>query len=289
MNKSAAFTFYKMHGLGNDFAVLDGVRNTLPDLSPTLIQQWADRHTGIGFDQLLILRPCSDLQADLLYQIFNADGGEVAQCGNGARCVSFFAYHTQLVHKPLITLQTMQGRLIHTEVLADQTVKVNMGAPIFSPLEIPFNQQYATLLSNGQYEITVNQQKVICSVLSMGNPHAVILVDNSFNDAMIVEIGKSLNAHPAFPQGVNVGFLRVINLYTAQLCVYERGAGETLACGSGACAAHVAGMTLRLLSSSAQMMLLGGELTIQWENNHHPVWMQGPAALVYKGEYQHVQ
>lgn len=267
--------FTKMHGLGNDFVVIDAVNQTL-ELSAETIKQWADRHRGIGFDQLLLVRR-ADGDADFRYVIYNADGSEVSQCGNGARCFALFVRRQGLTHKSIIRVETGAGELTLT-VNEQDNVVVNMGQPIFLPVNIPLINEQEQLL----YNATIDDEEISFSALSMGNPHAVIQVTNA-DTGYINRVGKALESHVLFPERANIGFSEVTGQSSLKLRVYERGAGETLACGSGACAAVVAAIELGKVSSPVDVTLLGGRLTISWEGRGSPVMMSGPASFVFDG------
>lgn len=268
--------FTKMHGLGNDFMVINAVHQTLP-LTPAIIRQWADRHTGIGFDQLLCIETAPDPAVDFFYRIFNADGSEVAQCGNGARCIAKFIRDNNLSQKDHIKVATMAGNLA-LQLENNDHVTVNMGVPKFDPSEIPLQEEY----ESDTYELDISQQKVKFSALSLGNPHCVLLVTDVAT-APVQALGTALAKHPVFPKGTNVGFMQIINRQRIGLRVYERGADETLACGSGACAAVVAGHTLGLLDKEVTVMQTGGELKVQWQGKNSPVFLTGPATTVFTG------
>lgn len=267
--------FTKMHGLGNDFVVIDAVNQTL-ELSADTIKQWADRHRGIGFDQLLLVRRAEG-DADFRYVIYNADGSEVSQCGNGARCFALFVRQKGLTNKSIIRVETGAGELTLT-VNEQDNVVVNMGQPIFLPAKIPLVSEHEQPL----YNVTIDDQEVSFSALSMGNPHAVIQVTNA-ETGYINRVGKALESHALFPERANIGFSEVIGRSSLKLRVYERGAGETQACGSGACAAVVAAIELGQVVSPVDVTLLGGHLTVSWEGRGSPVMMSGPATLVFDG------
>ncbi len=269
--------FTKMHGLGNDFMVIDLVTQHA-QLSAKLIRQWSDRHTGIGFDQLLVVEPPSNPDMDFRYRIFNADGGEVEQCGNGARCFARFVQDKRLTAKSEIHVETAGGPIILT-VNADGQVTVDMGAPRFSPAQIPFQAETEALT----YTLEVGEQQLQISTVSMGNPHSVTLVDD-LDSFPVASLGPLIEKHPRFDQGVNAGFMQLIDRHHARLRVYERGAGETLACGTGACAAAVAGIRLGHLVSPVSIQLPGGSLHIEWAGPGQPVMMTGPATRVYEGQ-----
>ena len=268
--------FSKMQGAGNDFMVIDAIRQTI-DLSPAQIRQLADRHFGIGFDQLLMVEPYTGEDADFRYRIFNSDGSEVEQCGNGARCFARFVYEQGLTQKTTIPVMTKAGR-IELGLQADGQVTVNMGVPQLEPAQIPFNVSQRQT----RYELALNAQTIELSAVSMGNPHAVISVQE-IDNAPVAEWGAAIETHPQFPQRVNVGFMQVLDPQHIRLRVFERGSGETLACGTGACAAVVAGRLLGILAESVRVQLRGGDLQIQWQGEGQPVWMTGPAVTVYRG------
>lgn len=268
--------FTKMHGCGNDFMVLDLVSQYVK-LKPHLIPKWADRHFGIGFDQLLIVEPPQSPEADFRYRIFNADGSEVEQCGNGARCFALFVLDKKLTIKKDLVVET-QGGIIELHVTDNGQVTVDMGVPVLEPEKIPFvAEKQATT-----YTIDVNGQQLELSAVSMGNPHGVTLVDN-VDTANVETLGPSLESHPRFPQRTNAGFMQVISRNEIRLRVYERGAGETLACGTGACAAVVAGRLRGLLDETVTVHLPGGDLSISWPGEGQPVRMTGPCKKVFEG------
>jgi diaminopimelate epimerase len=272
-----------MQGLGNDFMVLDLVTNDV-SLSSEQIRHLADRHFGVGFDQLLQIEPASSPEVDFDYRIFNADGNEVEHCGNGARCFVKFVQQRGLTDKNPIKVKTING-VLELETNSDGQVTVNMGSPNFEPAEIPFNSAtkavtYSRTLLENDEEIDVE-----FASLSMGNPHAVLLVDN-VDIAEVERIGKLLGSHPEFPEGVNVGFMQIVDRNTIRLRVFERGVGETLACGTGACAAVVAGCAQGLLDDTVLARLTGGDLTIQWQKNNSPVLMTGLAKNVFEGSIE---
>jgi diaminopimelate epimerase len=271
--------FTKMHGLGNDFVVIDAI-NQECDLSPEQCRYIADRHFGIGCDQILLVEPARDRDTDFHYRIFNADGSEVEQCGNGARCFARFVTAKGLTDKRVIDVGTMSGN-IQLSIEDSGLVRVNMGAPILEPAQIPFQSEQQC----ASYPIVVNGQQLEIGAVSMGNPHAVIPVADA-DSAAVAEIGPAMENHPRFPQRVNVGFMQTVDRSHIRLRVYERGAGETLACGTGACAAVVAGITQGLLDQEVQVSLPGGDLMIKWGGNSQPVWMSGPAATVFDGRVE---
>jgi len=269
--------FTKMHGLGNDFMVLDLVSQHA-HIQPKHAKQWGDRHTGVGFDQLLIVEAPSNPEVDFRYRIFNADGSEVEQCGNGARCFARFVLDKRLTAKKRIRVETKSG-IIELDVRNDGQICVDMGPPRLVPAEIPFQAPTQAL----SYPLEVGGQTVELAAVSMGNPHAVIRVDD-VNSAPVHELGPQIEHHPRFPQRVNVGFLQVIDRHRAQLRVWERGAGETQACGTGACAAAVAAISQGWMDSPLLIDLPGGRLSIEWKGPGTPVMMTGPAVRVFEGQ-----
>lgn len=269
--------FTKMHGLGNDFMVLDLVSQHA-NILPKHAKQWGDRHTGVGFDQLLIVEAPSNPDVDFRYRIFNADGSEVEQCGNGARCFARFVLDKRLTAKKRIRVET-KGGIIELDVRNDGQICVDMGPPRLVPEQIPF-QAPAQALS---YPLEVGGQTVELAAVSMGNPHAVLRVDD-INSAPVHDLGPQIEHHPRFPQRVNVGFLQVIDRHRAQLRVWERGAGETQACGTGACAAAVAAISQGWMDSPLLIDLPGGRLSIEWGGPGQPVMMTGPAVRVFEGQ-----
>ncbi|EEX51223.1 diaminopimelate epimerase [Pasteurella dagmatis ATCC 43325] len=274
--KGQEMQFSKMHGLGNDFVVVDAITQNLY-FSPETIKRLADRHRGIGFDQMLVVEPPYDPDQDFHYRIFNADGSEVAQCGNGARCFARFVTLKGLTDKKEITVSTQIGKMI-LNVLENEKVQVNMGEPIWEPAKIPF----VANKFEKNYILRTDIQTVLCGVVSMGNPHCVVQVDD-IKTANVEQLGPLLESHERFPERVNAGFMQVINRRHIKLRVYERGAGETQACGSGACAAVAVGIMQGLLDSKVQVDLPGGSLTIEWEGVGKPLFMTGEATHVYDG------
>jgi diaminopimelate epimerase len=269
--------FTKMHGAGNDFVVLDGVRQSIA-LSPDQIRFIADRHFGIGCDQILLVEKTPREDADFRYRIFNADGSEVEQCGNGARCFVRFVHEKKLTGKREIVVETKSG-LISPSLADDGRVTVNMGAPIFDPAQIPFDSTSQDVMQ----PLQIGAETVQITAVSMGNPHAVQVVDN-VETAPVATQGPLIERHPRFPKRVNAGFMQIVDREHIKLRVYERGAGETLSCGTGACAAVVAGIRRRLLDSTVHVATRGGMLSITWAGEHSPVLMTGPAITVYEGE-----
>jgi diaminopimelate epimerase len=271
--------FSKMHGAGNDFVVIDGINQSVA-LDAAQVRHLADRHFGIGCDQLLVVEKPGSTDADFRYRIFNADGGEVEQCGNGARCFVRFVRNKGLTTKNEIRVETKSG-IITPRVERDGRVTVDMGPPHFAPARIPFLADEQALT----YTLEVDGQKLNISALSMGNPHAVQIVDN-IDAAPVESLGPKVEHHARFPNRVNAGFMQIVGRGRIRLRVYERGAGETLSCGTGACAAAVAGMTRGLLDESVDVETFGGVLTIRWAGGGSPVMMTGPAAMVFDGEIE---
>jgi diaminopimelate epimerase len=269
--------FSKMHGAGNDFVMLDGVRQKI-ELSPAQLRLLADRHFGVGCDQILIVEPAESKEADFRYRIFNADGGEVEQCGNGARCFMRFVHDQRLTEKREIVVETLCG-LISPRLEQDRRVTVNMGAPIFEAARIPF--QGGSGAASEPLELEGKTLRI--SALSMGNPHAVQVVED-IECAPVKESGPLIEHHPRFPNRVNAGFMQIMDRHSIRLRVYERGAGETLSCGTGACAAVVAGIRRDLLDSPVNVATRGGILTITWGGDDSPVLLTGPATTVFSGE-----
>lgn len=271
--------FSKMHGLGNDFVVLDGVRQPV-SLSPEQLCYLADRHFGVGCDQILLVEKASQPGLDFRYRIFNADGGEVEQCGNGARCFVRFVHDEGLTDKREIRVETMRG-IISPRLEGDGNVTVDMGVPRFLPAEIPFQAEDDVIV----HLLDVADETLETSVVSMGNPHAVQVVE-SVETAPVGKHGPLIERHPRFPQRVNAGFMQIVDRHAIKLRVYERGSGETMACGTGACAAVVAGIRRGLLDSPVRVTTRGGDLTIAWGGDERPVLMTGPAVTVFTGEIE---
>ena len=268
-----------MEGLGNDFVVIDAVARPVT-LSVEQIQRLADRHRGIGCDQILLVEAPKRSDTDFEYRIFNADGGEVEQCGNGARCFARFVRERGLTDKSEIRVGTRAG-ILRLQLEADGHVTVDMGVPEFEPARIPF----AAPARAPRYGLEVDGARVEVSVLALGNPHAVQIVPD-VDAAPVAEQGRLIARHPRFPHGVNAGYMQIDDRDRIRLRVYERGAGETMACGSGACAAVVAGRTLGLLDASVTVTTCGGDIGISWAGEGAPVMMTGPAATVYRGEIE---
>jgi diaminopimelate epimerase len=279
VGKFVKLKFSKMHGLGNDFVVLDGVRQQV-SLTPEQLRYLGDRHFGVGCDQILLVERPGQAGLDFRYRIFNADGGEVEQCGNGARCFVRFVHEQGLTDKREIRVETMKG-LITLRLEGDGNVTVDMGIPRFSPAEIPFLHDDDVVI----YNLDVADETLEISVVSMGNPHAVQVVD-CVDQAPVGVHGPLIEAHERFPQRVNAGFMQIVDKHAIRLRVYERGAGETMACGTGACAAVVAGIRRGLLESPVRVTTRGGDLTIAWGGEARPVMMTGPAVTVFSGEIE---
>ncbi len=282
--------FTKMQGAGNDFVVLDETRGLL-GLTAAHYRFLGDRHFGVGADQILSVRPSPAEGLDFEYVIHNADGNEVEQCGNGARCFARFVHDQGLSHKTTLRVKTKKG-VIAPSIAADGRVTVDMGAPVFALEKIPFDATGLTLQEQGSWGKwplagvnTDNSATVLIATLSMGNPHAVLLVDD-VDSAPVASIGPAVQASPRFAEGVNVGFLQVQNPRQVRLRVFERGVGETLACGTGACAAVVAGIRLGLLDTTVEVQATGGRLTIHWAGGNGPVLMTGPATTVFSAEIE---
>jgi len=268
--------FAKMHGLGNDFVVIDAISQAV-NLTAAQMKRIADRHFGIGCDQILLVEKPQSTSAEFRYRIFNADGGEVEQCGNGARCFARFVRAQGLTNHDTINVETNAGE-ITLKLLANGQVEVDMGPPVFEPEKIPF---LAADMAD-QYVLNLGQQSLQLGVLSMGNPHAVLIVDKVV-EASVERLGAAIETHACFPNHVNVGFMEVVNAQHIRLRVYERGVGETLACGSGACAAVVYGQKIGLLAENVTVELAGGCLNVRWLGVGSSVIMLGPASYVFSG------
>ena len=268
--------FTKMHGLGNDFVLIDAVKQNIK-VTPKLAKRLANRNLGIGCDQVLVLEPPSTKNVDFDYRIFNADGTEVEQCGNGARCLGRYIFDQRLSGKRSLLLKT-KNRVMEIQSKPQKLISVNMLAPIFEPTKIPFQAERPETV----YSLEADEIHLV-SVLSMGNPHAVIQVAD-INTAPVKEVGQRLQKHQRFPESVNVGFMQIIDRQRIKLRVFERGVGETQACGSGACAAAVAAIQQKLVDHRISVELQGGELTIEWGGDSQPVLMTGPAVTVFHGQ-----
>jgi diaminopimelate epimerase len=269
--------FSKMHGLGNDFVVIDAIRQQV-DLTPERVRFLADRHFGVGCDQLLVVERAQQAGVDFRYRIFNADGGEVEQCGNGARCFVHFVREQGLTDRREIRVETMSG-VITLTAEDNGEVTVNMGVPVFDPARIPFESASDAFVQR----LDVAGTPFAITALSMGNPHAVQVVAD-VDLAPVAQVGPAIESHPRFPARVNAGFMQVVDAHHIRLRVYERGAGETLACGTGACAAVVAGVVRNLLDSPVRVTTRGGELNITWAGEGQPVFMTGPAVTVFEAD-----
>lgn len=269
--------FTKMHGLGNDFMVLDLVTQRVK-LTPKIVKKLGDRNFGVGFDQLLIVEPPSTPDVDFRYRIYNSDGSEVENCGNGARCFAKFVRDKRLTGKDEIAVETANGRAV-LKVREDRQIEVDMGAPRLDPQAVPFvaSEQAVT------YPVEAGGITYELSAVSMGNPHGVLVVDD-VDTAPVETVGPLLEPHASFPQKANIGFMQVVTRDEVRLRVYERGAGETKACGTGACAAVVAGILRGLLDARVKVQLPGGELEIFWQGGDAPVIMTGPATTVFEGQ-----
>ena len=269
--------FTKMHGLGNDFIVFEAPADgRLP--SSAALRRLAERHTGIGFDQALVLERPHRPDTAAFYRIFNADGHEVEQCGNGARCVAYLLHRR--LHAPSLVLDS-KGGLVHAQVRASGEVSVDMGIPSFEPRALPFDAAQ----ERSSYDLLVDGRTVQIGAVSLGNPHAVLLVED-VELAPVAELGAAIESHPRFPSRVNVGFLQVIDRGHVRLRVYERGVGETLACGTGACAAVAIGRRRELLGPQVQVEARGGALRVDWEGPGRPIWLTGPASVAFEGHVE---
>lgn len=276
---SETLYFSKMHGLGNDFVVIDTISQVCPELTLGQRQFLADHHRGIGCDQLLLVEKATQAGVDFKYRIFNQDGGEVEQCGNGARCFARFVFDKGLTNKHQIVVETNSG-IISLSLTDDSNVTVDMGVPKFEPIDIPLLAEQKAQ----SYQIDLNDEQLVSlAAVSMGNPHAVIQVDD-IELAPVNTLGPVIENHSDFPERVNVGFMQVIEPAQLSLRVFERGVGETQACGTGACAAVVTGIQQGLLSNQVTVQLLGGQLHIEWQGGNEPVFMTGPATHVFDGE-----
>jgi diaminopimelate epimerase len=270
-----------MHGLGNDFMVLDLVTQKVK-ITPKLVKKLGDRNFGVGFDQLLLVEPPTEPDVDFRYRIFNQDGSEVENCGNGARCFAKFVRDKRLTGKDEVTVQTACGRAV-LKIHEDKRVRVDMGEPILTPEKIPFKAEAQAATYSVQAELQGEELQLQISAVSMGNPHGVLLVEST-EDAPVDSLGAVLESHSIFPAKANIGFMQVLSRNEVNLRVFERGVGETLACGTGACAAVVAGKLRGELDMPVTVHLPGGELEIEWQGNGHPVIMTGPATTVYEGQ-----
>ncbi len=289
MSSRHSIFFTKMHGAGNDFVVLDNLNGQL-DLTSATIKKLADRHFGVGADQVLVVERST--LADFKYRIFNADGQEVQQCGNGARCFAQYVVDKGLTKQHQIRVETLAG-IIAPELIENNLVKVNMGPAQFDASQVPFVSEGLPSRKVGQltqYKLPVDcapdLEELWVSVASMGNPHVVIQLDKPATDDLVQRLGSTLESHPRFPERVNVGFLHVVDRAQIHLRVYERGVGETLACGTGACAAAVCAMRMGLIADKVNVVKTGGTLTIEWDGHvESDVLMTGPAQTVFEGEF----
>lgn len=269
--------FTKMQGAGNDFVVIDGYSESIA-LSSSQIKKIANRYFGVGCDQLLMVEKSTSADVDFKYRIFNADGGEVEQCGNGARCFARYVTEKGLTQNQHIKVETASGVIV-LQLQPDGQVTVNMGPPVFEPARIPF----AVANRQVQYALQLQSETIMISAVSMGNPHAVTMVDD-VETANVAAFGPQIEAHASFPQRVNAGFMQIVNPHEINLRVYERGSGETLSCGTGACAAAVSGIASGLLQSPVLVNTRGGKLNIAWAGEAEPVMMTGPAEFVFEGQ-----
>lgn len=280
--------FTKMHGLGNDFMVIDGINQKFnPSTAP--IAAWAQRHTGVGFDQLLLIEAPRQAEADFRYRIFNADGSEVEQCGNGARCFARFVYDKGLTSKKQIVVETAGGVIV-PRLTDDGLVTVDMGVPLLAPEQIPFTAIDEADARSISHQLVIGNETVSVTCINMGNPHAVIVVKD-IEQAPVHRLGAAIENHKQFPQRVNVGFMQIVAPRRIRLRVFERGVGETQACGTGACAAVVAGISLGLLGDDepVEVNLTGGQLLISWQQQPDAhVWMTGPTQSVFDGEIDYL-
>jgi diaminopimelate epimerase len=277
--------FTKMHGAGNDFIVIDAINQKI-DFTPAQWQRLGDRRFGIGADQILVVQQADTPDCDFRYRIFNQDGGEVEQCGNGSRAFVKFVTEKGLTDKSAIRVQTMKG-IITPRIEADGAITVDMGAPCWAPADLPFDATGLVPVVAGDdslFELALDGgANVLLSIISMGNPHAVQVVDD-VDKAPVATVGPAVEAHPRFARKVNAGFMQIVDRHHIRLRVYERGAGETLACGTGSCAAVVAGIRRGLLDSPVRVSARGGELSIAWAGGNTPVFLSGPAVTVFEGE-----
>lgn len=288
---ASTLTFTKMHGAGNDFVVLDNTSGLL-NLELGLIKRLADRHFGVGADQILVVEQPVDLANDFKYRIFNADGQEVQQCGNGARCFAQYVLQKGLTDKQVLKVETLAG-VITPKVVDSSLVQVDMGQVRFEPREVPFvTEGLESRLVGGmtQYRLLIDSGESATDtwvgVASMGNPHVVLLLDQLPSDDLVQQVGRMLESHPRFPERVNVGFMTILEKTKVRLRVYERGVGETLACGTGACAAATIGMKMGLLADQVEVVKHGGTLKIQWNSDKSSsVYMTGPTQTVFEGEF----
>ena len=276
MINTISLKFTKMHGLGNDFAVFDAISQNI-ELSIDVIQHLADRNFGIGFDQLLLIEPGKPEISDFHYRIFNADGSESGQCGNGVRCVARFLHEKGMTDKTTLHLSAKAG-VMSVELSDFDHIRVNMGLPLLKPEQIPMDMPY----QSAQYVLSLFETEQKIMAVSMGNPHAIIRVED-VDKAPVTALGDRISHHSVFPERTNVEFMQIVARDKIKLRVFERGAGETLACGTGACASVVAGIINQWLDTKVAVELTGGTLEIEWQGVGHPVMMTGPAVTVYEG------
>lgn len=270
--------FSKMHGLGNDFMVVDMVTQICPThFSPNLIRDLADRHRGVGFDQLLLVEPPYSPETDFHYRVFNSDGNEVSQCGNGARCIARFLHIKGLTGKKEIVVSTVKGS-IRLTMKSSGVVRVNMGEPMFSPQDVPLLAEK----TSKSYLLQTSEGSITYSAVSVGNPHCIVQVKD-ISTAPVESLGSFLEDHENFPERTNVGFMEVVDSKYIRLRVHERGVGETQACGSGACAAVACGIQQGILASTVKVDLPGGTLSVTWKGKGYPLFMMGPAIHIYDG------
>lgn len=272
------FPFTKMHGLGNDFVVFNFTERSF-EMSAEQARRIADRHFGVGCDQILIVEKSTRADIDFKYRIFNSDGGEVAQCGNGARCFAAFVHEEGLSNEKILHVETLNGEIVLQRDQTDGSVTVSMGIPQFSPSAIPISAEDEL----PKYKLNMGADSVEFYAMSIGNPHAVISVKD-VNQAPVLSLGPMLERHPFFPERANIGFMQIIDRNNIALRVFERGVGETIACGSGACAATACGIRSGDLDQKVRVKLRGGYLDIEWQGPEKPVMMTGPATTVFKGE-----
>ncbi|EKD77250.1 MAG: diaminopimelate epimerase [uncultured bacterium] len=273
------FKFTKMQALGNDFVVINLISQSI-SISAEFIQLLADRHRGVGCDQVLLLTQSNHTQADFGSRIFNADGGEVFQCGNGARCIGLYVWQNQLSDKKIICFETTRG-IIRAQRSENSDIIVDIAKPDFNPTGLPF----CTAEKKPPYHLQLAQHTITFDVVSVGNPHCVI-VNSKLSETDKISIGKQLNAHPAFPEGVNVGFVKMVSRQRIDLCVYERGVGMTQACGSGACAAVAVGIQRDALDRRVTVQQMGGAVVVEWKSLDLPIQLSGTANTVFEGVWK---
>ena len=277
-SKPSTLKFTKMHALGNDFVVIDAITQEV-EMTAARAKKLANRYTGIGCDQILLVQPPSNPDIDFGYRIFNQDGSEVDQCGNGARCFAKYVHDRKLTGKDRISVETRAG-VMGLSINPDQSYSVALGTPNFELDQVPFTPEIP--VSGSVQSLIIGDETFVFFALSIGNPHAVLLVESA-QDAEVERIGTLLQEHSSFPESVNVGFMEIINRTEVRLRVFERGVGETMACGSGACAAVVAGINNDLLDSAATVNLTLGKLSIEWSGSGQPALLTGPATTVFQG------